>query len=91
MRTVSKPTKNKPTPVNKTVEPDAPTHAMIPEDSYALMFHADNKVEIVAPQGAEFSNGHLLMLGILNLIKTPNWVDELIDETATALKEPYDE
>ena len=87
MRTISKPTKNK--PHGKTIESDAPSHIQIPEDSYALMFHKDGQVEIVAPHGSELSNGHVLLLGIVNLLKTDSWADNLIEQTAMDLKEPY--
>jgi len=62
-------------------------HIQIPEDSYALMFHKDGKVEIVTPHGENMTNGHILLLGIIDLLKTDNWADDLIDQTADLLNE----
>lgn len=59
----------------------------IAEDSYALVITADNQLELITPASidGQTTNGHMLMLGIVQLIKTPGWADMVIEQTVDLL------
>jgi len=61
----------------------------IPDDAYAIIFNGDGKIELVIPAEAkdEYTDGRLLLLGLLQLMKQPNWANAVIENMANTINE----
>jgi hypothetical protein len=88
MRTVSKPS-NRVNPTTTQVPVDPIRAGIIPDDGYAIIFHADHRVELVFPASEDttLTDGHILLMGIVELMKTPHWAANLIEKTASDLND----
>lgn len=57
---------------------------------YALVIKNENEVQIICPElpeGAPMTDGHILMLGMVMLLRKPGWASSLIEQTAKLLME----
>lgn len=61
----------------------------IPDDAYAIIFKGNQEVELVMPQNdtGDITDGQVLLIGILNLLKQPGWANKVIEDTAETLME----
>ena len=62
----------------------------IDADSYALVFSANQNVELITPideEGGGLTDGHILLLGLVGLLKQPGWAEQLINQTADQLQQ----
>ena len=60
---------------------------IVPDDAYAIIIQ-DNKLQIVTPDlpdDAKMTDGHFLLLGLVNKLKEPAWAEKLINETAEGM------
>jgi len=59
-------------------------------NAYALVIKDDNQVQIVTPilpDDAPLTDGHLLMLGLVMLLRQPGWATQVVEQTAKVLEE----
>ena len=61
----------------------------IPDYAYAIIFKGNQEVELVMPPNGEghMTDGQMLLIGILNLLKQPGWANKVIEDTAESLME----
>lgn len=81
-------------PITET-ETIIPTGTEVPpgidlDNDYALVIRNENEVQILCPavpEGRPLTDGHILMLGLVQLLRQPGWASSLIEQMAKLLME----